>query len=116
MGRALLYLASLGVLVYSLIDCVQAENARVRNLPKVLWVIVIVFVPLVGPVAWLLGGRPVRDGGTPPPWRRPPSGGPQPRPGGTPPRGPDDDPDFLRQLDIHPHKEPDDPPPGTGRG
>jgi hypothetical protein len=81
---------AIGLLVYCLLDCLQTPQASVRTLPKLAWVVVILIVPVLGPVCWLLAGRaagPSRSGGQPP--RR----GPQ---------GPDDDPDFLRGLDRPP--------------
>jgi hypothetical protein len=110
--RVVLYLAELSLLVYALIDCVQSEGSRVRNLPKLAWIVLIVLLPILGSVAWLVAGRPLREGG-PPPGRRPWStGGPAPRPGGGAPRGPDDDPDFLRQLNPPPPHDPADDPNG----
>ena len=89
MVRVLVWLLVLALTVYAVVDCLQTEQGRVRALPKALWVLVILLVPLVGPVAWLIAGRPDQYGGPRP-------GGPTRRNG--PPRGPDDDPDFLRRL------------------
>jgi hypothetical protein len=96
--RILPFVVELALVVYCLIDLWQADTARVRNLPKALWVLLIVLVPLVGGVAWLVLGRPqpLRGGGTP--------GYGPPRA----PRGPDDDPDFLRGLGRRPPSDPDD--------
>ncbi|KQX61616.1 PLD nuclease N-terminal domain-containing protein [Angustibacter sp. Root456] len=87
MVRVLPFIVELVLVVYCLIDLWQADRERVRLLPKPVWVLLILVIPLIGGVAWLLAGRPEamgRDGAG----RR----GPQP------PRGPDDDPDFLRGL------------------
>ena len=102
MARVVLYLIELSLLVYCLIDCIQSDTTRVRNLPKIAWILLIVLIPLAGPLAWLLAGRPARDGG-PTQWRPGTQGGPT-RPSA--PRGPDDDPDFLRRLNPHPPAEP----------
>ena len=86
MLRVLPTLVLLGLTIYALVDCIQTEESRQRNLPKALWLLLILLFPLVGPIAWFLAGRPgpAQHGrGT----NRPPS-----------PRGPDDDPDFLRNL------------------
>ena len=85
MLRVLPTLVLLGLTIYALVDCVQTEESRQRNLPKALWILLILLLPLVGPIAWLVAGRPGpgRGRGT----NRPSS-----------PRGPDDDPDFLRNL------------------
>lgn len=85
MARALLVLALVGLTVYTLIDCARTPAADVRNLPKALWLLLIVVLPVVGPVGWLLAGRQTR--------RQPP------RAVGRGPVGPDDDPDFLRRVE-----------------
>jgi hypothetical protein len=121
MLRVLPALIELGLLVYALIDCIQTPEASVRNLPRWGWLILIILIPYVGPVAWLFAGRPLRSGAAQRggPW---PSSGPgggsgggrgYGSPGGAgggrpsgPARGPDDDPDFLRGLG---RKDDDDP-------
>lgn len=99
MIRFLLPLVQIGLLVYCLVDCIQSDSDRVRNLPKVVWVILIVLLPVIGGIAWLVAGRPERTPTSRAPWPATrTSGFPEyERPGG-PPRGPDDDPDFLRRL------------------
>lgn len=94
MARLLPTLLLLGLTVYALIDCLQTPPAAIRNLPKAGWLVVIVFVVAVGPVAWLFVGRP-RDEATGQPAARP---RPRPTSPGRP-VAPDDDPDFLRSLD-----------------
>lgn len=69
--------------IYCLVEIWQSDPLRVRVLPRWLWALAVVLLPLLGAAAWLLLGRPVNQGP-----RRPP-----PRP-----RAPDDDPDFLRGL------------------
>ncbi|MFK5581919.1 MULTISPECIES: PLDc N-terminal domain-containing protein [unclassified Serinicoccus] len=90
MPRVVIAVALLAFTVYCVVDAVQTESRRVRGLPKLLWVAVVLLVPVLGGIAWLIAGRPrsILDVifGT----RRP---GP---PRG--PLGPDDDPDFLRDL------------------
>lgn len=83
MLRVLLTVAWLALLVYAAVDCVQTDTRAVKYLPKVGWFVVIVLIPIAGPVAWLL----TRQKSVPP--RNRPIGGP---------RGPEDDPDFLRNL------------------
>ena len=60
MLRVLPFVVQLALLVYCLIDCIQTDSVLVRNLPKPLWVFLIVILPVVGPVAWLVAGRPER--------------------------------------------------------
>lgn len=86
MARVVVGVAILALTLYALVDCLQTPSAQVRNLPKFGWIFLILVVAVMGPIAWLAGGRPTA---------RPP-GGPGLPPGR--PRGPEDDPDFLRNL------------------
>jgi hypothetical protein len=95
--RILPFVVELALVVYCLIDLWQADTDRVRGLPKLVWVLLIVLVPLVGCVAWLLLGRPTKLGDGGQSNRQPPPA----------PRGPDDDPDFLRGLGRRPPSGPD---------
>jgi hypothetical protein len=81
--------------IYTLVECIQTPEDRVRNLQKLIWLLLIVIAPVVGPIAWLVAGRPVSI--LPPGLGGPPQGGRNPR-GPQGPRGPEDDPDFLRRL------------------
>ncbi|MFB9376320.1 PLD nuclease N-terminal domain-containing protein [Kineococcus gynurae] len=60
MIRILPALLELALLVFCLIDCIQTDKDRVRNLPKVAWIVLIILLPLVGGIAWLVAGRPQR--------------------------------------------------------
>ena len=79
-------LVTLVLLVYAVVDLTRTPGAQVRGLPKPLWYPLVVLLAPIGPVAWLLLGRP-RRGDTAeaaaPPVR---------------PIAPDDDEDFLREL------------------
>ena len=90
MAGVLLAVLALGLTIYAVIDCVQTPDERVRNMPKLAWLALIVIAVWVGPIAWIFAGRPQAT----PPW------GPLGRRGTPPsgPRGPEDDPDFLRGL------------------
>lgn len=119
MLRVLPALIEIGLLLYCLIDCIQAPDGTVRNLPKWGWIILILLLPLIGSIAYLVAGRPRRDGAPAggrvwqPPTR--PDGGGSRRPG---PRGPDDDPEFLRDLNRKRSEEQskDEDPPSRGEG
>ncbi|WP_066584933.1 PLD nuclease N-terminal domain-containing protein [Cellulomonas timonensis] len=95
--RYLPVLIQVAVLVYCLIDCIQADTDRIRNLPKVVWVMLIVFLPIVGGVAWLVAGRPQGASHSRAPW---PSTATAGFPEYERPRAvaPDDDPEFLAGL------------------
>ncbi|WP_218222103.1 PLD nuclease N-terminal domain-containing protein [Nesterenkonia sp. Act20] len=81
-----LAIVGLGLLIYSLIECLQTPRHRIRVLPRIAWIAVIVLLPIVGAGLWLGFGR-VRD---------PKKGSQAPQR----PSSPDDDPDFLRQVEI----------------
>lgn len=80
-------LAVIALSVITLTDVLRAESDRVEVMPKTLWVFM-VLIPLFGPIAWYLAGRPAKTD--------------RPRPPGKtkgPAKGPDDDPDFLWKLE-----------------
>ena len=93
MLRYLPFLLVLALWIYAFIDCLNTPEKEVRDLPKVVWVIIILLFGevLVGPVAWLVAGRPRKAAGNGP---RPPRGG------ATAHRfvAPDDNPEFLKSL------------------
>ena len=95
-------LAMLALWIYCIFDVISTDETVMRNLPKVLWLVIVIFLPTIGSLSWLLLGRPERAGFAP--------GGSTYRP--EPHRGqdrwtprsrgvlaPDDDPRFLGQLD-----------------
>ena len=87
MPRVLLGLAILGMTIYAVVDAIQTDDAQVKHLPKLMWILLILIFAPIGPIAWFLAGRE----------RGPRSGRRRPN-YPSPPRGPDDDPDFLRNL------------------
>jgi len=96
MPRYLAFLVEIGLLVYCLIDCVQTDEHRVRNLSKTLWVILIIIVPVVGPITWLVAGRPEQAPRRNVPWPSQTAGFPEyERPRRA---APDDDPAFLASM------------------
>jgi len=90
----------LAIWLYCLLDVITTDESRVRNLPKMAWVLIVLLLFEVGAVAWLIAGRPRGRAGDVPErggsGRRPPA----PRPSGAPrgPLPPDDDPEFLAGL------------------
>ena len=54
------------VWVAALIDVIVAEEYRVRHLPKVVWVLIVILLPLVGSIIWFLVGRPEGVAASPP--------------------------------------------------
>lgn len=117
---ALASLVAFALMGYCLVDIALTPASAVRGLPRLPWAFVVLFVPLIGSLAWLLVGRPFesglapgssarrshpagRDGGSTDARTRggrrhggQPGGGQAPR---ERPRGPDDDPEFLREIE-----------------
>ncbi|HQY98946.1 MAG TPA: PLD nuclease N-terminal domain-containing protein [Propionicimonas sp.] len=97
MIRVLPFAVELVLVIFCLLDCLRADESRIRSLPRWAWVLVMVLIPIVGCLAWLLAGRPVAGSASAPPTR--PS---TPTTYEQPPRqrtiAPDDDPEFLRSL------------------
>ena len=85
MSRVIAIVITIGLTIYAFIDCLQTEEPK--TLPKAVWLFIIVFVPILGPLLWLLFGR-IRGGG----WGRDDDD----------PIAPDDDPNFLMLLMMIP--------------
>jgi len=74
---------TLALMIFSIIDCSRTAENNIRSLPKWTWLVIIIFVPAIGSLAWIIAGRPKGNG-----------------------RGrrkrkivpPDDNPDFLGKL------------------
>lgn len=91
------FLAGLILVVVALVSCLSAEEGELRALPRIVWVPIILLFPVVGPIAYLVAGRPLRTASARQAWR-PGNGFPEaerPRPREV---APDDDPEFLRTL------------------
>jgi hypothetical protein len=128
LAGALFALFISGFWVYCLVDVALTPSSEFRRLPKSAWIAFVVVTFVIGAVIWLAVRQPAqptaaprppgpgdtgkRDGGHPGNERPRPAdqtgahAASRPEPGPeqvVPPRGPDDDPDFLRSLDqaIH---------------
>jgi hypothetical protein len=118
LSGALVALFMTGFWLYCLTDVILAPAPECRGLSKQAWVAVVAVTFIVGAFAWLIVRRPVRDsaslsdrsGGQPDPGHRvltdaddavarhPPGRANLTGPRAVP-KGPDDDPEFLRALD-----------------
>jgi peptidoglycan/LPS O-acetylase OafA/YrhL len=120
LSGALLALFMMGFWLYCLTDAILTPAAECRGMPKPAWIVVIALTFIGGAVAWLIIREPLRrpaaslaraprpDGPGVPHFRsrrwtgaddalaRHPAGRARPA---AAPRGPDDDPEFLRALD-----------------
>ena len=80
-------LLAAGLTIFTVVDIALIDNARVKHLPKFVWIIGALFLTIVGSALWFLLGRErvARAGGSFGPRRRGPV-------------APDDDPEFLGKL------------------
>ena len=93
-----LFLVELCLLVYCVLNVITTPPEQCRNLPKLLWLLLVILFPLVGGIAWLVAGRPQGPNrslpykgntGIPPEYDRP---------GRATALSPDDDAAFLAEL------------------
>lgn len=95
-----------GLTIYALLDAVRTPAREERTLPKWLWVLVTLFFPVVGPIMWLILGRPKEQLAA-----QPAAGAPRPGFGqrrSTPApsvSSPDDDEEYLRWLKAKAERE-----------
>ena len=90
LGGGVAGVLSLLLLVYCVLDVATSRAADVRTLPKPVWFAVLL-LPVFGPVAWFLAGRPKPGSPRAVPRVLPPADN-------GPAKAPDDDEAFLRQL------------------
>jgi hypothetical protein len=91
-------LAELALFVYCLIDVISSDEGSIRNLPKLAWVAIVVFIPIVGPIAWLAAGRPTTVARRSAYERAMPNYPEYDRPGRAAATSTEDDEAFLRQV------------------
>lgn len=57
-GEGLVGLAILGLWIFCIIDVITTDEVEMRNLPKMVWLMIVVFLASIGSIAWLIAGRP----------------------------------------------------------
>lgn len=85
--------------IYCILDVIATDSALCRNLPKGVWLLLVLMIPDIGGIAWLLLGRPEKAGFKPgdTTYRKPSSFRIQ---------GPDDDPLFQQHYGSTPAARP----------
>ena len=98
-GGGALLVVELCLVVYCVLNIITTPESEVRNLPKMVWLVLALLFPIVGGIAWLVAGRPQG------PARSLPYKGnagripaEYDRPGRATAYSPDDDEAFLRSL------------------
>ena len=89
--RVALAVAVLVIFVYGLVDVIRTDGRLTRGISKPAWIVVMIVLPVIGAILWLLIGRP--------------RGSSPARQARNHPRAPDDDPDFLRNLELRRRKQ-----------
>lgn len=81
--------------IYCIFDVIRTPDGATDNLPRMTWLLIVVFVPTVGSIAWLTLGKPGRQNPAreyrP---RHPPAPGRR-----SLPTGPEDSPEFMRDAE-----------------
>jgi hypothetical protein len=98
LARGLLGFALLALWIYCIVDVITRDRSECRNLPKPVWLMIVVFLPAIGSLLWLVAGRPRTSDQRDLPYK---GNGRFPgydRPGRRPATNPDDDEDFLHGL------------------
>ena len=83
--RVVLAVAVLVIFVYGLVDVIRTDGRLTRGISKPAWIVVMIVLPVLGAILWLLMGRPRASAPVRQAQRHP--------------TAPDDDPDFLRNLE-----------------
>jgi len=95
-GEGALGVALLILWIFCIVDVISSEPTIVRNLPKLVWLLIVIILPDIGSITWLILGRPrgaaLAPGAT---WTRPQA----PRRSAPGPVGPEDSPHFLKSID-----------------
>lgn len=95
----LLGFVTLGLWIFCLVDVITTEESSCRNLPKMLWLLLVLLVPLVGSIVWLVAGRPQQATRVAGRYERTTPAFPEyDRPGRFAATSPDDDEEFLRKC------------------
>ncbi|KQQ90859.1 PLDc N-terminal domain-containing protein [Pseudarthrobacter sp. SL88] len=89
--RVALAVAVLVIFVYGLVDVIRTDGRLTRGISKPAWIVVMIILPVLGAILWLLIGRPR-------------AAAPQQQ-GYRHPTAPDDDPEFLRNLEVRRRNE-----------
>lgn len=60
----------IALMIGALIDIITRDNALVKHLPKMVWIIIVILLPLIGSALWFAIGREYGEAGIPIPRMR----------------------------------------------
>lgn len=86
MLRVVVPIVVLVVFVYGLVDVIRTDARLTKGISKPAWIVVQIVLPVVGAVLWFIIGRPRGTRAAPASYSHP--------------IAPDDDPEFLRNLEV----------------
>lgn len=58
-----LSLLVIGLMIFALVDIIRREDFQVRHLPKTMWIIIVILIPLIGTALWFALGRVYAEDG-----------------------------------------------------
>ncbi|MFK4761740.1 PLDc N-terminal domain-containing protein [Microbacterium sp. ZW T5_45] len=79
----LLSILVIALMIGALVDIITRDDAQVRFLPKMVWLILVILLPLIGSILWFAIGREYSEAGVRMPRMR--RAAPSPRPQAPPP-------------------------------
>ena len=91
-------LVTLALWIFSLVDVIGSDDGAIRHLPKLWWLLIVLFFPFAGSIAWLVAGRPATTVTRSRYERAVPEYPEYDRPGRAAATDPKADEDFLRQV------------------
>ncbi|EAR23874.1 membrane protein [marine actinobacterium PHSC20C1] len=59
---SLISLAFFALLIAVLIDIILIADSRIKNLGKITWIFIVIFLPLIGSILWFAIGREYQPG------------------------------------------------------
>jgi hypothetical protein len=91
-GKVIGALVLIALYISFIIDVIRTPSVDARSLPKAVWLLLVIVLPILGGVLWFLFGRPKPAPGSRFGRRRGPI-------------APDDDPKFLKKVDEEAWRE-----------
>ncbi len=88
----------LALWIFCLVEVISSDEGAIRNLPKMAWLLIVLFFPLAGSIAWFAAGRPAGSKPRPRFEREIPQYPEYDRPGRAAAASPEADEEFLRKV------------------
>lgn len=56
-------LITIGLMVFAAVDIIRRDDSEVRYMPRFIWLLLVVLLPLLGSILWFALGRVYPEGG-----------------------------------------------------